>query len=404
MQFIVGNIRFLGFGLFVALLSSFGQTYFIGVYKQVIVEAYNLTNSEFGFYYLIITLGSAVGLNQLGHIIDKVALTKYTTALLLLMACACLLVFAAPGFWMFVPALLLVRLLGQGLITHAAMTSMSRYFERKRGLAVAVAGLGFPVGQALLPPLAVWLMVFMPWQQTWLVYAALIIVVAIPLVLWLLKGHNLRHTKWQQDQVAAQDNSVAQPQNHQRRADVIKDKRFYLMLPALIAGPFWVTGVFFFASDMAIFKAFDVVTYTAFYGFYALGSVAAPFVGGVLVDRFGGQRLLTLYPPMFGLGLLAVLPDWGAVGIASFMALLGLGSGVTLPVNNAVWAELYGTRYLGEIKALSTSLVVLSTALAPLTLGLLLDSGVALANILLIGGLYCFLAAVVVLPVSRSNP
>ncbi len=372
------------------------------MYKPAIINAYSLTNSEFGFYYLIITLGSAVGLNQLGHLVDKIALGTYAGTLVVLMAAACFLVYAAPVFWVFVPALLLVRLLGQGLLTHAAMTSMSRYFEQKRGLAVAVAGLGFPFGQAVLPPLAVWLMVSFSWQQTWLVFAGGLLVVALPLVLLLLGGHAVRHRAWQTDQTASSEVGTVDPVTHARRRDVLRDKRFYLMLPALIAGPFWVTGAFFFASDVAAFKAFDVASYTAFYSFYALGSVAAPFVGGVLVDRYGGRKLLAMYPPIFGFGLLFILPNWGGLGVAGFMALLGLGSGVTLPINNAVWAELYGTRYLGEIKALSTSLVVVSTALAPLMLGVLLDTGVLLQHIMLGGSFYCFATMFLVLPVTRT--
>lgn len=408
-DFIGKNIRFLGFGLAMAFFSSFGQTYFIGVFREPIAAAYQLSNSEFGLYYLIITIGSAVGLNRLGHIIDRVPLRPYSLVLILASAFACAAVGLAGHFWLLMISLLCVRLIGQGLLTHAAMTSMSRYYDTRRGFAVALAGLGFPLGQALLPPLAVVLMTTMAWQQVWLMFAGGIALLAVPIVFWLLRGHEVRHAKWIEQEkhaeTAVQANSSSQLRQHKRRRDVLRDVQFYFMLPVLVSGPFWITGVFFFASDIAAYKAFNVVDYTGFYGFYGLGSIAAPFVGGYLVDRFGGTRLMALYAPIFALGLAAVLTDFGAWSIIAFMVFLGFGAGVSLPINNAVWAEMYGTKYLGEIKSLATSLVVLSTALAPYIIGTLLDAGVALASILWAGVIYCSLAGLALfLQQTQSGP
>lgn len=402
MNFIVKNARFLGFGVVLAFLSSFGQTYFIGVYKGAITEEFALSNSDFGLYYLLITLVSAVGLNRLGHIIDRVSLTPYVTALIVSMAVACFAVGVAGNLWLLVIALMLVRLLGQGLLTHASMTSMSRYFGKNRGLSVAVAGLGFPLGQAVLPVIAVIMMSGFAWQTGWLMAAAALLVIALPVVLWLLKGQQTRHSRWQHDETAAQQETTELPR-HLRRKDVLADWRFYAMLPALIVGPFWITGVFFFPAEIAQFKSIEIVGFTAFYGFYALGSVAAPFLGGLLVDKYGGRHLMPLYPPLFGAALLIITLGGGPIGIGVFMAVLGLGAGITLPINNAIWAELYGTKYLGEIKSLSTSIVVVSTALSPFLVGVALEEGYLLAEVLIIGAVSCFAAMVLVAPVALQG-
>jgi len=79
---------------------------------------------------------------------------------------------------------------------------------------------------------------------------------------------------------------------------------------------------------------------------------------------------------------------------------LGLGAGITLPINNAIWAELYGTRYLGEIKSLSTSIVVVSTALSPFIIGLALEGGYTLTSVLVVGAATCLVALLLVLPVA----
>lgn len=403
MQFLARNVRFLGFGLALAFLSSFGQTYFIGVYRPAIATEYGLTNSDFGLYYLLITIVSAVGLNRLGHVIDRVALVPYTATLMVATAFACAFLGFAHSFVLVVTGLMAVRLMGQGLLTHAAMTSMSRYFDRNRGLAVALAGLGFPIGQAVLPPVAVWLMAGADWRTGWLLFAAVLVIGALPIVLWLLKGHAARHAAWQEKMAEPAPAGGTNDGGHARRRDVLRDKRFYMMLPALIAGPFWITAAFFFAAEFGAYAGMDLGSYTRFYGFYAAGSIAAPFLGGLLVDRFGGRHLMPMYPPLFGLALLLIMHVPDALGVTAFMAFMGLGAGITLPINNAVWAELYGTRHLGEIKSLATSLVVVSTALAPFFIGLLLDMGQPLDAVMRYGAIYCFIATVLVVPVARQS-
>lgn len=403
MPFAKNDLKLLAFGFAVAVFSSFGQTYFIGVYREPISVAFGLSNSDFGLYYMMVTIGSAVGLNQFGHLIDHMPLRRYAAWLVMLLALACLFMgLAGPVFLLF-GAMVLVRLLGQGMMVHAAMTTMSRYFDRNRGRAVAIAGLGMPVGQAVFPPLAVFLMTLMTWQSSWLVFSGICLAVALPLVLYLLRHHEKHHADWLTATTAAGQTDGAVGGKVWRRRDVVRDYRFYLMLPALIVTPFWITAVFFFAAEIADSKGWTMQAFTGFYWLYALGAGVTPLLGGALVDHFGGRRLLPWYPPVMALGLYVGLISAGSAGIGLFLALMGLVLGAAGPVNNAMWAEIYGTRYLGEIKALATSLLVLSTALAPYLIGLFLDSGVAFETLLVAGIVHSLVSSLLVLPVAKGR-
>jgi len=401
MRFDKNTVRFLAFGLVTAMLSSFGQTYFLGVYKPAISTEFGLNNSEFGFFYLIVTLGSAIGLNRLGHLIDRVALPKYMSRLILLLVLACLFMMASGPIVTVLAAMLCLRLMGQGMMTHAAMTSMSRYFGRARGRAVAIAALGMPLGQALFPALAVYLIARHDWRWSWSVFAAGILVLGLPTILWLLKGHDDRHVAWAAAEAKAEADGNGGGGTVWRRGDVIRDRRFYLILLALMAVPFWVTTVFFFAENLSAAKGWTLQAFTGFYWLYAAGSATVPLVGGYLVDRFGGLKLLPVYPPLLSLALLVAAFAHSAFGVGAFMVILGMTAGLAVPVNNAMWAELYGTKYLGEIKSLVTSIAVLSTALAPFFLGALLDRGVGMKALLLAGAVHGILGLVSVL-ISRG--
>ncbi|NVJ98950.1 MAG: MFS transporter [Alphaproteobacteria bacterium] len=398
MSFVIQNARFLSFGVLLAFLSSFGQTYFFGIFRQPISDDLGLNNSEFGLFYMLVTLGSAFGLTVFGTWIDRMPLRGYTVLLILLLSAGCLLMgFSGPLVTVFL-AMVIVRLVGQGLMVHAAMTSMSRYFEKGRGKAVAIAGLGMPIGQALLPPLAVFLLLQMDWRTSWFVFAVTTVCLGVPLGWFLLRGHDRRHEHW----LACQDMEAGQPDTAgpSRRRDVVKDYRFYLLLPAILVVPFWITAVFFFVADIAASVGWTMQDFTGMYWIYMLGAAAVPLLGGAMVDRFGGKRLVPFYPPLMGCGLLFILAGSGFPAVAGFLIFLGLVLGFAGPVNNAMWAELYGTKHLGEVKSLATSILLVSTALAPYLLGLLLDTGVSLSAILMAGVTHSFLAALLALPVA----
>ena len=71
-------------------------------------------------------------------------------------------------------AIYCLRLTGQGLMWHAASTSMARYYQKFRGLALSISSAGLPMGEALLPFLTVYLLTDMNWRQIWILIAIII--------------------------------------------------------------------------------------------------------------------------------------------------------------------------------------------------------------------------------------
>ena len=212
-------------------------------------------------------------------------LKRYVIGLSLMLALSALwLSFAGPLVAVFV-GLLFVRLFGQGLMIHASMTSMSRYFADNRGLAIAFAGLGIPLGQAVFPIVGVKLMALYGWQTSWGILALSFIALGLPFILYLLKGFDVRHQQWLQSEQEKADESSKANEGvlvlEARRSDVLRDLRFYLMLPALLSLPFWITAVFFFAETLAVEKGITLETFTAYYPANALGAVTLPFLAGV---------------------------------------------------------------------------------------------------------------------------
>ena len=91
-------------------------------------------------------------------------------------------------------------------------------------------------------------------------------------------------------------------------------------------------------------------------------------------------------------------PLWAG---ALALAVAGVGSGGVTVVHTALFAELYGTRWLGGIKAIATAIMVLASALGPGVSGALIDAGVAFETQCLAMGAYLVLVSAWFVVVAR---
>ncbi|MEX2630844.1 MAG: MFS transporter [Tistlia sp.] len=375
LEFARANRRFLGFGFLLSCFSSVGQTYFVGIFGPSIMAEFGLGHGAWGGIYMAGTLLSAAALPFTGRLVDRADLRRYTLGVIALMIGACLAAALVPAVALLVPAVFLLRHSGQGLASHLSQTSMARYFDRSRGKAIALGGLGFAVGEAVFPLAGVAAIAWLGWRGTYLAAAGLCALVLLPAALWLLKGHVQRHTAW----VAAAAAAEARPEAARSwsRREVLRDARFWVILPAVTAPSMIVTALFFHHLTLAEDKGWSAAWITGSYGFFAAAGIVAAIVAGPLIDRVGARRLLPglLAPLALGLALLA---SFGAPLAAwPYLVAIGLTSGLNATLMPALWAELYGTRHLGGIKALAAAISVFASALGPPLLGLLLDLGVS---------------------------
>ncbi|MDX1655102.1 MAG: MFS transporter [Candidatus Competibacteraceae bacterium] len=381
LSFILAHRRFLAFGLLMTFFSSFGQTFFIALFGAKIRADFQLSHGGFGTIYSLATLTSAACLIWLGRRIDDLDLRLFSSLVCLGLAAGCLTMAVAGHPLLLFAALLLLRLMGQGLLSHTAATSMGRYFDRQRGKAIGIASLGHAGGEALLPLPAVLLMGALGWRQSWLLTGIVLALGLVPLVLWLLKGHGERHRRLLEEQGTGDDTGRTRTRRHWTRREVLGDRWFYRVLPAVLASPLIMTGLFFHQAHLAEVKGWSLTwVATCFVGF-AVSSVGGSLVGGVLVDRLGAVRLLPVYllPLACALVLLALLDHPGAA--LGYLALAGLSAGLNFSVSGSLWAEAYGVLHLGAIRALLAALMVFSTALSPVVLGALIDLGVSMEAI-----------------------
>lgn len=383
------------FGMMTVFWGNFGQSFFISWYGASFQEELGLSATGYGSAYSIATLASGLLLMWIGATIDKVSLRLFVTFSATGLFIAALCVWKVNSLGGLILGLFLLRFFGQGLLPHTAVTTMTREFAIHRGKAVSIATSGVPLGEILLPSLAVLLIAVFGWQNSWLIVGLSVPVLYLPLVHWLLNRSG--QDKYAEVSGSANVRKRRKIPSQGSRRTLLKDYRFWLALPAILAAPFIVTGLFIHQGFFLPQMGWSSVLFANCFVFYGCAHWLSSMYAGVLVDRFSGVQLLKLFPlPMLaGLLIPAVTTgDWVAYAL---MVLLGTSIGASNPIISALWVEVYGTKYLGAIRALISSLAVLSTSISPILFGYLIDGGILAQVFFLWLGGYVLVAALLVL-------
>lgn len=395
-----GEFRWLACGFFLMFFSGFGQTYYVALFAGVLKSELTLSDGAFGGLYAVATLVSAVLLTVCGRLADVVSIRWLSIAVMLGLALTAVLVAGAGSAWVLGLALLGLRFFGQGMLTLTAMTAMGRWFNHKRGRAVAIAGIGMPTGQAVLPVAAVAMMTAWGWRTSWLVAAALLAIVGVPLFFTLLR-HERHPTRGPRN---SEQDAEAQPQRQWTRPEVLRHGLFYAIMPAYLATPFILTAVFFNQVELVELRGWQLETFARTFTVLAVVNVAAALLAGWAVDRWGARRLLATYLLAMGAGTLLLAASGTHLALLLVMTCYGITMGFAAATSGALWPELYGTRHLGAIRSVVTAVVVVASAVSPGMAGWLLDQGVGLELQLNVMGTFSLLAAAwVIVLIPRMN-
>ena len=375
LDFIRRSWPLLCFGFVSIFWGNFGQSFFVSWYGAHIQESLGLSAAVYGSLYSAGTLASAVTIMTVGGYIDRWPLQRFAAAVGAGLMLACLIMVASYHALTLLLGFYLLRLCGQGLLPHTAQTTMARYFDADRGKALSLSASGVPVGEVVLPLLAVALIAAVGWRGSWLVFAASVPLLYLPLILFFL-----RRAPQDTNTPPLQQANAAHTSSKGRRY-MLGDYRFWLALPAVLAAPFIVTGVFIQQGFILSAKSWDPLWLASCFIMYGVAHWLASLLAGVLVDLFSARRLLPVMhlPLIAALAVLALCQGQWVAPV--FMILLGSSIGVVGPITGSLWAEVYGTGKLGSLRSLMTAFMVLSTAISPVLFGALIDAGITVRGL-----------------------
>ena len=387
------------FGFIFTFFSSFGQSYFLGLFNSSIRETLSITHGQFGSIYASATLCSSFLLIWVGKKIDDVNILKFALYVTILLSFACLFFSQISSVILLFIAIFLMRFSGQGMMSHTASTTISRYFTRTRGKALSISWFGLSSAEFILPVLMVYLLTIIDWRNLWLIFSVIVLVVLPFASFLLIKNLNLNSRE-------ARDTNIKEVKIKQwKRAEVIRDYRFYIICLNMLAMPWIFTGFAVFQSFIQTSKGWGPYIIAQSFMSYSILSVLTLFISGFLIDKFTSRRLL-IYMNIPLLIAVIVLFNFDTSIIAFiFLGLVGISNGFANILGSSTWAELYGVKHLGSIKALTTALMVFATAFGTALFGFLIDIGFSVSDIAAVSGAYIFVSLVMLFSIrKRLNP
>ena len=392
------NKKVIFFGFIFTFFSSFGQSFFLGLFNPSIRSELGISHGEFGSVYAIATIFSSLLLVWFGKKIDEIKIFQYSLIVVVLLSVASFNFSLINNFIYLFFAIFLMRFSGQGLMSHTASTTISRYFNKRRGKALSAIWFGLSTAEFTLPTLMIFLLTIFSWRVIWQ-SISLLIILALPLIIYFTIKNITFETR---EQLSNDEIKSSIKIKDWTRGEVLRDFKFYILSLNMLAMPWIATGVFIYQSFIAESKSWDIYLIPKSFMVYSITSILTLVYSGFLVDRFTSRKLIPFMniPMLIGLSLLYIMSNEYVSFL--FFGLLGVSNGLANVLGSSTWAEVYGVRYIGSIKALTTAFMVLSTAFGTAIFGFLIDINFTIEQISMTCIIYTTISLALLIMVKRS--
>ena len=377
------SLKVILFGFIFTFFSSFGQSFFLGLFNSSIRNELSITHGQFGSIYASATLLSSFLLIWVGKKIDDINISKFALFVIILLSFSSFFFSKISSITFLFIAIFLMRFAGQGMMSHTATTTISRYFTKSRGKALSTGWFGLSTAEFILPVLIVYLLAIYDWKNIWLIIS-IIVIIFLPAASYFL----VRNLNFDSRETGDDKNSTFNKIKDWKRIEVIKDYRFYIICANMLAMPWIATGTFVYQSFILESKNWGPFIIAQSFMAYSILSVMTLFLSGFLIDKFTSRKLLVFMNIPLLISVIVIIYFKHPITSFIFLGLIGISNGFANVLGSSTWAEIYGVKYIGSIKALTTALMVFATAFGTALFGILIDNGFSIEQIALISTIY----------------
>jgi len=397
-EFIKRNHSYLQAGFLLTFAASIGQTFYFALYAGSIRGELGLSHGLYGGLYTIATLLSAMTMLYTGKMVDYINIRRLAFTVLVLLGVSSILFSYINSAFFLLFAFYFLRITGQGMSTHTSSTFIAKTYSVMRGKALAVTILGRAFGEMFMPITALILIAAFGWRNAWLLTGIIILIFIAPYTAYLLKDREVYEPNQSTEKKKIKEIII-----DYRRSDVLKSGYFYLLLAAILAPPFVLTGIFFHSYHLMDIKGWATEIYALTMPIFSMLLIIFVLISGWAVDKWSAKDLIKFFLLPLSLGSFILAYGQNEISMVLFMIASGITTGFATSISGSLWAELYGTKYLGEIKSVITSGVVASTAISPGLMGYLIDHNVSIESQIMTFGVYMILITILVVMIKSKK-
>jgi predicted MFS family arabinose efflux permease len=274
---------------------------------------------------------------------------------------------------------------------------ISRWFDRRRGLALGLTMVGIGSGAILMPALAQRLIGTLGWRSTYMVIGLLVLVVSVPIVAFFLKESPEKMGLLPDGAITARP--AAERQNREdgmRWLDVRRSPAFWLIVGAVLLVGVSVHGCVLHLAPLLSDQGVSPQRVAVAFSFLGSALMIGRVLSGYLLDRFFAPRVAMCIFFAVACGIVLLRTSAGTRLIFLAVSLIGLGMGAEADVIAYLISRYFGLRAFGEVYGYVFGSYTLAGALGPWLMGLGFDRSGSYGSILVGFLLATLLAAVLI--------
>jgi MFS family permease len=357
------SASFIGLSLSYAMFTIFA----FGVFLKPLAEEFGWRRDEMAFAYTVTNLTIVVASLLLGLLIDRFGVRRVLIPSVVLMGLAVASMSQLTGnIYHFYAMYLLIPLLGIGTLPASYSRTIIAWFLRRRGIALGVALAGFGVGAALVPPVGQMLISAFGWRTAYLVFAALIFLVALPVSYFLIR-ETPQEMGLEIDGDRQAGNSDAAIGLSMIEAG--KTSSFWLILIAFLLVGVCIASVIAHLVPMLTDRGISPQMAANCQMTLGLGLIFGRVLSGYLMDHFFAPYIAAAFTLMFVVGA-AILAS-GASNYLVFVAAtcIGLSLGSEISETAYLVSRYFGPKAYGIIYGMMFAAFQLGASVGPPALG-----------------------------------
>ena len=375
-----------------------------GVFLKPLSQEFGWSRTQISFAFSLFTLGLTITMPLIGRLVDRWGARKVIVRAVLLFGLGVLsLAFLSAHLWHFYAVYLFLGIVGSGTAMVPYTKVISRWFDRKRGLALGLAAATFSVSASLMPPLTQSLIATVGWRHAYEILGFLVMIITIPAVmLWLKESPQVMGL--------APDGETLEPAKMATQRGPEEGMSFQ---EARQIGTFWLMGGAFFLISVCFHGSIiHLVPLLTDRGFSPQSAVLvasltsmAGLIGkvgvGYLLDRCFAPYVAACFFCGFALGLLLLWSGMAGGVVLIAVVLVGLGIGAEIDVMPYMVSRYFGLRAFGEIYSYTFAIFTLGGVIGPLLMGAAFD---AMGSYRLVLGTFVLVALTAAGFMSRLGP
>lgn len=270
------------------------------------------------------------------------------------------------AFWQFLLLRWLLVTVGGVFMCHMVVSvTISRWFVRKRGRAIAIASLGQGLSKVLIPIVTASLFVWLGWRWTWSIFGIItLVLVVIPALLFMQRSpEDMGLTPDGSDEVtevhAAPVSRSAARRQEELKADIVwswkevlRTQTFWIICFIYGMANVGIAGlnlhVFAYVTDIG----FEPIVAATVMSIIAMAQLGSTLLWGVIGERIEVRKSSMIMFVIQAAGLATVTATHQLVPVYVGFCLYGIGLGGSWVLQELIWANYYGRISLGMVRGL----------------------------------------------------